>query len=176
MDLLKEGLKSLEGRSFTQRDIIVDLLEGVAKVRYALLVVANLLQQQVNEVGGTSLASHPQIIHRATATRLLEEARKVCTMESINTIDVTGERNTTGPVVYLLKMIVHQWGFECLKRVVEESQWVLPVELRQDEVREGRKEEWREGGRAGRQAGELIAKKIVQPVNVLLLNIVMVSS
>ena len=148
VDLLQEGMQSLLGNvNFTQRDITLDLLEGVAKVRYTLLVVADLLHEQVNEVGGASSVSHSQSMHGATANRLLEEARQACTMEGINTIDLTGERNATGPVVYLLKMIVHQWGFGCLKRVLERHQWVVPVELRQDEVSE--KEE--KGGKVGRE-------------------------
>ena len=137
----------MRAAGFSQRDITLDLLEGVAKVRYALLVVAGLLQQQVNEVGGAFPASHTHIIHGATADRLLQKARQACTMEGVNTIDSTGERNTTGPIVYLLKMIVRQWGFGCLKKIVERHQWVVPVELRQDEVREGGTDKWAEGGK-----------------------------
>ena len=141
-----ESLRRAAG--YSQRDITLDLLEGVAKVRYALLVVAGLFQQQVSEVGGASPASHAHIVHGAMANPLLEEARQACTMEGVNTIDSTGERNTTGPIVYLLKMIVRQWGFGCLKKVVERHQWVVPVELRQDEVREGGREVdgWMDGG------------------------------
>ena len=140
VDLLQEGMESLmRAAGFSQRDITLDLLEGVAKVRYALQVAAGLLQQQINEVGGASPASHAHIVHGAMANRLLEEARHACTMEGVNTIDSTGERNTTGPIVYLLKMIVRQWGVGCLKKVLERHQWVVPVELRQDEVREGGK-------------------------------------
>ena len=138
----------MRGAGFTQRDITLDLLEGVAKIRYALLVVADLLQQQVNEMGGASPASYAHIIHGAMANRLIEEARHACT------IDLTGERNTTGPIVYLLKMIVHQWGFGCLEKVVERHQWVVPVELRQDEVREGEREGEREGMKEGDREGE----------------------
>ena len=37
-------------------------------------------------------------------------------------------------------MIVHQWGFECLKKVMERHQWVVPEELRLDEVSKERGE------------------------------------
>ena len=122
---------------FTRKDITLDLLEGVAMVRYALLVVADLLQQQVNKVEGAFPPSHTESVNEATVIQLLKEARQICTMVGINTIDMTSKGNTTGPVVYLMKVIVRQWGFGCLKQVIKGHQWVMPAALRQDKVRVG---------------------------------------
>ena len=49
--------------------ISLDMLESVAKMRYSLLVVAQLLQHRLNEQG------HSQSLYGVVAHRLLEEAR-----------------------------------------------------------------------------------------------------
>jgi hypothetical protein len=114
--------------------ISLDSLESVARMRYALQVVAELLLLQVNEQGG-SLESHTQNLHGRIASVLLEEARCVCTAERINNIDPTGRSNTTGPLIYLLKLIVRQGGTSCLKKIIENQQlkWLVPLELENDE-------------------------------------------
>lgn len=65
--------------------------------------------------------------------------RYACTETQINTIDTTGKCNTTGPIVYLLKLIVHEAGFSCLKKVLHEQgeqlKWVVPQGLARNEVR-----------------------------------------
>ena len=65
---------------FSQDSVSLDMLEGVAKMRYGLFVVAELLQMQVNEVEGT-LASHNQKLYGSVSSRLIAEARyiHVCT-------------------------------------------------------------------------------------------------
>ena len=59
--------------------------------------------------------------------------RCACTEDRLNTIDAT---DTTGPIVYLLKLLVRQAGFSCLKKIVEKHKWVVPDVLRSAEVRE----------------------------------------
>ena len=49
--------------------ISLDMLESVAKMRYSLLVVAELLQHRLNEQG------HSQSLYGVVVHRLLEEAR-----------------------------------------------------------------------------------------------------
>ena len=61
---------------FTQRNLSLDILEGVAKMRYGLSVVAELLQMQVNEVEGTS-TRHSQKLYGSVSSRLIAEARYV---------------------------------------------------------------------------------------------------
>ena len=62
---------------FTSRDISLDVLEGVAKLRYALLVAAELLQFQVKEME-RALASNTHIFHGRVASSLVEAARYCC--------------------------------------------------------------------------------------------------
>ena len=64
---------------------------------------------------------------------LLHVVRMVCTDPSINHIDDTGQSDTTGPVLYLLKLIVRQFGFPCLTEVSVEHPWVVPHELKPDD-------------------------------------------
>ena len=76
-ELLTSGLDTLARFSgFTEQDISLELLEGVAKMRYALLVVAQLLQLQVNEAGrAPSLPSRTHNLYGSVASILLDEAR-----------------------------------------------------------------------------------------------------
>ena len=129
-----------------EHTISLDMLESVAKMRYSLLVVAELLQHRVNEQG------HNQSLYGVAGNRLLEEARyfkscaltfsqhvyrHACTDTKINTFDTTGGSNTTGPIVYLLKLLVHQAGFSCLAKIVRgdsQLKWIVPKELEQEEV------------------------------------------
>ena len=148
-----------EFTGFTQRDISLDMLEGVARLRYALQVAAELLQMQVKEMGGAS-ASHTHVLHGRVASRLVDATRYCCTCiktcismhfnstlficrhactdDRINIIDTTGKSNTTGPIVYLLKLLVRQAGLSCLKKIVERTdvqlKWLIPQELSRDEV------------------------------------------
>ena len=58
----------------SQGTISVEVLEAVAKMCYALLVVAELLQFQVNEQGG-DFKGHTHNLYGRTASALIDEAR-----------------------------------------------------------------------------------------------------
>ena len=133
MHLLEKGQKSLAAS--TDRDL--NFLEGVANVRFALLLVADLLQQLSGRGDGATSVNKPHIVHGDTANQLIEIAKEACTRIDLNTIDLTGKRNTAGPVIYLMKLIVRQWGFDCLNNILKSHQWVVPVDLRQSEVSSG---------------------------------------
>lgn len=77
-ELLTSAMDTLtRSTGFSHRAISLDVLEGVAKMRYALFVVAKLLQLQINEMGG-ALASHTQkLLYGSVASNLLEEAKYV---------------------------------------------------------------------------------------------------
>ena len=64
----------------------------------------------------------------------MELAERVCTDRAINTTDfgASGE-DVVGPAVYLLKLLVRQYGFPCLKEVSQQHQWILPEGLRSDD-------------------------------------------
>ena len=62
--------------------------------------------------------------------------RRACTKTEINTIDTTGKMNTTGPIVYLLKLLVSQGGFSSLSKIVKDPQFncIMPKKLEQEKV------------------------------------------
>ena len=66
---------------------------------------------------------------------IVHVCRRVCTEENINKIDATREQNTTGPIVYLMKLLVRQSGLGVLKQITDKRHhWVVPGELQEDEA------------------------------------------
>ena len=91
----------------------------MAGVRFGLSVAAELLKN-----------GH-------TDNRLLLITRDLCLDNRVNIIDPTGRVDTTGPVLYLLRQLIRQFGQDCLKTVSEAHPWVVPEELRGgEEVRQ----------------------------------------
>ena len=118
-EILEVGHSALQHHTdHSHSEISLGYIEGVAKVRFALSVVAELF-------------------HKNAPARpaLLLATREVCTDTTINHIDDTGQTDTTGPLLYFLKLIVRQYGFPCLAEVSAAHTWVVPLELRRaDEV------------------------------------------
>ena len=117
--ILEEGHQALQHHNDNSHgDISLGYIEGVAKVRFALSVVSE------------------QFYRRVTMKMpLLQAVRAVCTDPTVNHIDDTGKSDTTGPALYLLKLIVRRYGFPCLTEVSEKHPWVVPNELKsEDEV------------------------------------------
>ena len=94
----------------------IEYLEGVAKVRYSLSVVAEVLKNEEHYV------------------ELLRAAGRMCSDHEVNCIDQSSDRGTVGPVVYLLKLLVRQYGMPCLNAAAEKHDWIIPKEMRSDEV------------------------------------------
>ena len=109
--ILKEGHQALQlHTSHSHGEISLGYIEGVAKVRFALSVVAEQFHK-----------------HATMKPALLHAVRTVCTDLTVNHMDDT---DSTGPVLYFLKLIVRQIGFPCLTEVSEEHPWVVPRELK----------------------------------------------
>ncbi len=85
---------------------------------------ANLLHSQIDED-----------IFDPLQLDLLELAKEVCTDPVINTTDfnISGV-DCVGPGIYLLKLLVRQYGFMCLKEVSVRHPWVIPEGLHTTEV------------------------------------------
>ena len=117
--ILAEGHLALKHHTgHSHGEISLGYIEGVAKVRFALSVFAELFDK-----------------HITAGPTLLRGVREVCTDATINRFNDTGQADTIGPVIYLLKLIVRQYGFPCLAKVSTEHTWVVPPELRKaDEV------------------------------------------
>ena len=100
--------------------------------------MAELLNKQISRVE-TATQSVSQHYHGVDATQLVHAAEGLCTDKDINHIDVTGDSDMTGPIVYLIKLLMRQYGTDCLQQVSGRHQWVVPPELRQrEEVSSGR--------------------------------------
>ena len=87
-------------------------LEKVAHIRYGLSVVAETLHGQV------TMDEEPII-----APDLMQIAQRICTDRTIN---VCGQTECTGPSVFLLKLIVRQYGTACLEKITVNHPWVVP--------------------------------------------------
>ena len=106
---LREGCEALQDHYQSKGQVSLQYVEAVAKVRFSLLVVAEELQ--ASRLRGD----------------LLIAARELCVDGNFK---IT---NATGPVVYLLKLLVRRYGFPCLRTIDEEYPWVIPKDLRQGE-------------------------------------------
>lgn len=104
-------------------NVSVLLLEGLAKVRFSLSVAADIFEKQ---------SSSKQI--SSPVKQLVYTAQNICCDLKINIIDTTGSLDTTGPVVYLMRLLVRQYGMSCLEKVASAYSWVIPKELRNKQV------------------------------------------
>ncbi len=115
--ILNEGYDGLQEHQHGTPTL--EYLESVAKVRYSLSVVAEVLKED----------------HRGhDFMELLKSAAKVCSDCEINCIDPTGRTDTVGPVVYLLKLIVRQYGMPCLSVAAQAHDWIVPAQLKSTHV------------------------------------------
>ena len=128
---MEEGHRVIRCQTQYNEGVNLEYLEGVAKVRFALSIVAELLSQ----------SNQPRSQQDGVLiVQLLHQAREVCTDPNINSVDDTGQKDTEGPVVYLIKLLVRQYGLQCLQKVSEEHGWIVPRLLQKnEEVKRGDK-------------------------------------
>ena len=97
----------------------VEYLEGVAKIRCALSVVAEMLVEvPIDEVDQD----------------LLKAAKSLCTNDVVNCIDTNELQNTVGPAIYLIKLLVRRYGMPYLKSACDVHDWIIPSALKPEEV------------------------------------------
>ena len=106
--------------------ITSDFLEGIAKVRFALQIVAELVNLQINQT--TSTESNGAIVTHYNS-ELLQIARKVCLDPQINCSIAQRDKDTGGPQLFLVKILVRQYGLPCLKKSIEMYPWIIPQNL-----------------------------------------------
>ena len=121
---LKDGHMALRQHEENTRSSAVTLeyLEGVAKVRYALSVVAELLNQDDQPQSQEDGVFVVQLVH---------QAQVICMDPNVNSIDDTEQSDTVGPVVFLIKLLVRQYGLNCLQKASETHAWIMPEQLKQ---------------------------------------------
>ena len=111
---MRNPAPSLEG------GITLPYLEGIAKLRYSLTVVAELLHCQYS--------GDRQGHHTRDSQLLIEMASRRCSDYNLN-------KDDTGPGVFLVKQLAKQYGVTFLTNVTSDRtmQWIIPVSLRQSE-------------------------------------------
>ena len=113
-------------RRYKEEPVVnIGYLEGVAGMRFAMMEVATLLHTLFNVE--QDLQRNLELVK--IGIQLLQIAEEVCTDFNINTTNFT-VGDAVGPAVYLLKLLVRQYGFDCLKKVSAECHWVVPEGLR----------------------------------------------
>ncbi len=92
--------------------VSLQYLEAVAGIRFALSILAEQLKSD------------------SVSNALLRVAEKLCIDTRVNIISPTGKLDTTGPVFYLIKLLVRQFGFPCLRAVSRVHSWLVPEGLK----------------------------------------------
>ena len=119
LQLLKDGSEGMVSHSFPT----LPYLEAVAKLRYSLSVVAELLHTQLT--AGRGEGGH---CHTHDAHLLIEETKQCCSVPQLN-------QEEAGPGVYLVKLLMRRYGPSFLSTLTSDPalQWVVPEHLRQSD-------------------------------------------
>ena len=102
-------------------------LEAIAKIRYAFVIVAELLhcQYEASSRGGRS-----QSYYTHETQLLLEVTKNCCVDDTLNT-------DNSGPAVFLVKQLARQYGVSFLTNLTSDQtmRWIIPHHLqRSNEV------------------------------------------
>ena len=100
-------------------------LEAVAKLRYSLSVVAELLHTQLIAERGEREGGH---YYTHEARLLIEETKQCCSIPQLN-------QEEAGPGVYLVKLLMRRYGPSFLTTLTSDPalHWVVPEHLRQSD-------------------------------------------
>ena len=104
--------------------IHLQYLEGIAKLRYAIVVVVELLHCQ------HGASSRQQGYYTHETQLLLDVANTCCSDDIVNT-------DNSGPAVFLVKQLARQYGISFLTNLTSDQtmQWIVPHHLqRSNEV------------------------------------------
>ena len=114
----EESFKALRASDEDSAEMSALSLDGVAKGRYVLSLVAEYLYKLFIEGDN----SYKDLDAKREVMFSLESARKLCMEVSSST-----------PQLYLLKQLVRRYGLDCVRTLgeYEELAWILPSEARQ---------------------------------------------
>ena len=114
----EEALTALRASDEDSAEMSALSLDGVAKGRYVLSLVAEYLYKLFIEGDN----SYKDLDAKREVMFSLESARKLCMEVSSST-----------PQLYLLKQLVRRYGLDCVRTLgkYEELAWILPPEARQ---------------------------------------------
>ena len=117
-------------RNFKSNPVInIRYLEAVAGTKFVLTEFANLVHSQFDQDDHIDNALMGEL---ELMENLTDIVRKVCTDTVINTTTFSsgGIMDVMGPSVYLLKLLMRQFSFPCLKQASEKYLWIVPEGLR----------------------------------------------
>ena len=118
--LLNESYDVLR-KNKTEQTINITYLEAVAKVRFSIEETTIFLHSHHN--GG--------LLDAQQLSELMQLLKKFCTDHLLNSMDFRSKSATVfGPGIYLLKLLVRQYGLPLLKQVSEKNPWIIPESLR----------------------------------------------
>jgi len=125
--ILKQSYHDL--RQFTpSHTLSMKYLEGVAGTRFAMMEIASFLYSRLHS-GITPRSYYDRLSDNES--KLLQLAKNICTDSDINrTHFTTSFARAVGPGVYLLKLLLRQFGLPFLKQVSVIHVWVMPECLR----------------------------------------------
>ena len=123
LQLMQKGTRDMMENHSTS----LPYLEAVAKLRYAISVVAELLyHQQERQTARRGEGGH-HFTHEAHL--LVEEAKVCCSHPQL-------KKQEAGPAVYLVKLLARQYGLSFLTTLTGNPAltWVVPAQFRRSEV------------------------------------------
>ena len=114
---MREGHGAL--KLYSEHNIVtLQFIEGVAKLRLSLSTFTEVLSKHIAK----GQEGHDSIQHR----ELIDNCKELCTDMTVNCVN--GD-NSSGPSVYLMKVLVQQYGLPTLNSVAREYPWIIPKEL-----------------------------------------------
>ena len=124
---MSEGREDVLNSTSVEGAIRLQYLEGIAKLRYAIIVMAELLYYK----HGTSIEDEGSQSYYTNDTELLLDiAKQCCNDDTLNT-------DNAGPAVFLVKQLARQYGISLLTNLTSDQtmQWIVPDHLqRSNEV------------------------------------------
>ena len=106
-----EGHTALQ--AYCHGDFTLEYLEGMAKVRYSLSIVAEVLK---NEERGQYFME------------IVTPSEQYCSTES--ELDLTDQKNSVEPDIYMLKLTERKYGMHCDKLMFPINKNAIPTELK----------------------------------------------
>ena len=102
--------------------VTMDYLNAVAQIRFGLHLAATCLIREVdcNEKKDVVMKDSD------TCSTLLMIVERICSDTTINWID---QVHATGPLMYLLRLLVRRYGMMHLKKIAKRYQWIQPPHL-----------------------------------------------
>ena len=94
----------------------------MAGIKFGLHVVAQLLHYQCCQSQMSESISNP-------VKELFYKAREICTDKVINVFEVSYDKDVVGPGIYLVKLLVREYGLSSLTQISNIYKWIIPESL-----------------------------------------------